>query len=99
MEKQKVKFQYTAHHEPTCFEITFQVEATVYPGRPAIRHRDGSECAAHPDEADITGVWAMGGSDICRRIGEKLLRQLELSAIDYYYNSQNIKAYAVSDYN
>lgn len=99
MREQKVKFEYTAHHGPTCFEITFQVEATVYPGSPAIRHRDGSECAAHPDEADVTGVWAMGGSNICGRIGEKLLRQIELAAIDHYYNSQNVQAYATSYYN
>lgn len=99
MKPATIKFQYTAHHGPTCFELTFQVEATVYPGSPAIRHRDGSECAAHPDEADITGVWAMGGSNICRLIGAKLLRQLELAAIDNYYNSQNVQAYAVSDCN
>lgn len=99
MKPATIKFQYTAHHGPTCFEITFQVEATVYPGSPAIRHRDGSECAASQDEADVTGVWAMGGLNIYRHIGTKLLRQLELAAIEYYYNSRKVRPYAVSDPN
>lgn len=99
MKEQKVKFQYTVHHGPTCFEFDFQVEATIYPGTPAIRHRDGSECAQHPDEAYITGVWAMGGSNISRMVSEKLLRQFELAAIEEYYNRRNVRAYAVSDQN
>lgn len=95
----KVKFEYTMIHSDSCFEITFQVEATVWPGTPGFTGRDGVYDPGTEDEANITGLWLFGAGMNTKTAPLKLLTELERAAIEHAYNNQNRAAYAVAEYN
>ena len=95
----KVKFEYLLHHNPTCFEVTLLVEATVWPGTPGYTGLDGVRDPGTEDEAEITGLWLFGAGMNTKTASRQLLLELERAAIEHAYNNQNQSAYAVADYN
>lgn len=83
----------------SCFEIAFQVEATVWPGSPGFTGRDGVYDPGTPDDANITNLCLNGAALNTKTAALDLLKELERAAIEYAYENQNKAAYAVAEYN